>query len=203
MIKSLSVEEDQTQQTMDVPCATSQSSDPKINKLSLEMFMNNNYYSKYLSKSDPIKYQEFHTFQNNAKKHKKTILEMTKDIIENPDKLINPIIHDKYHEYVNACIKYLEMKELDEKAEQADNIYGDEVEDAISDHEMLIDHDSEEELPQISPFPKSFWGPAIARMDEEKSLLCNQPARESTKRTLHKGTSSLMKMDIRAFSQKR
>lgn len=190
--------------------------DPKLAKLTLEMFMNNSYYTKYLSTSDPSAYKEHQGFLDNIVKHRSTILDLTKKLLDHPETQITAPVLEAFKQYASACIKYIELRELEEKAEAAAEASGGDREwsDAESDHELLSDsvlpqqfgctrnfvpHTSEQMLfekgtddlteEDITPFPKSFWGPTVQKQKRD--------------RTEDIGSNKTIWGDIRAFSSKR
>lgn len=164
---------------------------PKLNKLTLEMFMNNNYYSKYVSKTDPDKFHKMEEFRKSISKYKNEILDFTYELMINLEKqkIVNHDLYTKFEDYMIACLKHLQMKEADAKAEAIANVqYDDEVADALSDPgdtnfmecprtEWTAGGGDEvtrvsgrfsgssestgRETPNM--FPRSFWGPTVKR----------------------------------------
>ena len=84
-----------------------------LDKLTLEMFMNNNYFTKYLAKSDPTKYQELCNFQELVSSNRSRILDLTQQLLDDNTIQINKLLQEKFHEYVTACIKYLDMRDME------------------------------------------------------------------------------------------
>ena len=70
--------------------------DPKIAKITLESFMNNNYYMKYLSNSDPKAYHEQREFCESIVKYHTKILELTRQLLENPNKQITAPVLESF-----------------------------------------------------------------------------------------------------------
>ena len=168
--------------------------DPKIAKLTLEMFMNNNYYKKYLSTSDPLAYKEHQDFLDALTRHRYSILDITKQLLNAPETQITAPVLETFRQYVAACIKYIEHRELEERSDVAVGGGEREWSDAESDHEDLfarVDEDGDPE-PEIAPFPKSFWGTAIRKKGELKEPDLTED--------LSEGKSFWG--DIRAFSNK-
>jgi hypothetical protein len=136
---AVSEEENETDATQRAPPEYNQN--PEIDKLTLEMFMNNNYYTKYLSNSDPIKYQQYEEYRENIRIYKNLILELTEELMENPDKLIynSSALHEKFNEYMRACVKFMQMREFENKLANSSSTksikYNDEYEDGLSDTE--------------------------------------------------------------------
>jgi len=166
--------------------------DPKLAKLTLEMFMNNSYYTKYLSTSDPSAYKEHQGFLDNIVKHRSTILTLTKQLVDHPETQITAPVLEAFKQYASACIKYIELRELEEKAEAAAEACGGDREwsDAESDHEILFEKGTDDLTEEdIAPLPKSFWGPTVQKQKRD--------------RTEDIGSNKTIWGDIRAFSTKR
>jgi molecular chaperone DnaK (HSP70) len=53
----------------------------EIDKLTLELLLNKNHYSKYLQHTDTKKYDEFKTFKSKLKKHSIDIVDITSELI--------------------------------------------------------------------------------------------------------------------------
>lgn len=120
-----------------------QFSSHKIDKLTLEMFMNNNYFTKYLSKSDPAKYQEFCNFQESISANRSRILDLTQQLIDDKTIQINKHLQETFHEYVTACIKYLEMRDM-EGNDADDETYSD------ASFDVITEDSTQESQPSVS-----------------------------------------------------
>lgn len=162
--------------------------DPKLSKLTLESFMNNNYYSKYLSNSDPMAFREHNKFCESMGLHRNNILDLTKRLIENPNTQITAPVLEAFQQYAHSCIKYFDLMELENRAENQEEIGEREWSDGESDHENLFQGVEDMDEDEITPFPKSFWGPSI-----KKQLGVSENRSE---RSSYMG-------DIRAFSTKK
>lgn len=159
--------------------------DPKIAKLTLEMFMNNSYYTKYLSTSDPNAYKEHQGFLDAILRHRYSIIDITHQLLDHPETQITSPVLEAFRDYANACIKYIELKELEERAEITFEDGDREWSDGESDHEPLFSSlnlqnnddiennkfiiDPKENEDELSPFPKSFWGPTIKKQTIRKN----------------------------------
>lgn len=166
--------------------------DPKLAKLTLEMFMNNSYYTKYLSTSDPTAYKEHQGFLDSIVKHRYNILELTKNLLDHPEIQITVPVLETFKQYASSCIKYIELCELEKKTEAEADTGGCDREwsDAESNHDMLFENSTDDITEDdIIPFPKSFWGPAVQKHTREK--------KEDI------GSGKTLWGDIRAFSNKR
>jgi len=104
----------------------------EIEKMTLECLMNKSTYSKYLSQTNPKKYEEQQIFKRNVRKYKNKILELTKKYVENPDIQINTEMNEMFLYFGKTFIKYYKMKEM----ENWDNETGKNGEE---DDEILFD----------------------------------------------------------------
>lgn len=135
-----------------------------IDKMTLELLMNKTQYKKYVSKTDPKKYQEIREHLKNVEKYKKDILGMTQELLQNPEKQINTEINHSFDSYIKTLIFYFKQKEI-----ESINEYNKTDEDLMfhhmdteSDTDTNID-DSSEKLPSNeyikSPGTSgSYWG---------------------------------------------
>jgi hypothetical protein len=121
------------------------STNQHVDKLTLEFLTNKSQYNKYLSKSDPKKYEEHMDHYRKINKYKDQIMQITNDYCNNPNTQITTHLDDMFNDYVRSCIQYFEMKELenvDDSSSAAD-------EDTL----FLNIDDSHHKEPT-----KSFWG---------------------------------------------
>jgi len=86
---------------------------PEIDKLTLELFMNKKKYKKYVEQTDPKKYSEIQAYNADIQKYRATILNMTDDLLENPDMQITREISELFESYTRSIIHYLKNKELE------------------------------------------------------------------------------------------
>ena len=83
-------------------------------KLTLELFMNKNAYNRYMEQTDPIKHNEHQEYIKNMQKYKMHILDITRRFIEDPDLQITCEMNDMFSDYCKTCIKYFELKDLED-----------------------------------------------------------------------------------------
>ena len=98
-----------------------------VDKISLEFLMNKNHYNRYISQTDPKRHSEIQEHLANVRKYKRNILQMTSDLLENPNKQITHEIGDIFDAYVKTMIKHFKMKELEgennyNKSEEDDDV---------------------------------------------------------------------------------
>jgi hypothetical protein len=120
-----------------------------IDKVTLQLLMNKNQYNRYLSQSDPKKHKEHLEHLEKIKKYRNSIINMTKDFIDNSNHQVTTEVNDAFDYYVRTIIKHIECK----KIENADNIEKDE--DILFGN---MDSNTEEESSDNEIINRSFWG---------------------------------------------
>jgi len=139
-----------------------------IDKITLELLMNNQMYNKYLSKTDPKKYEENQKFKERIQSHKIRIIEMTEKLIDEPIKQINNEVYETFLNYINACVKFIETKDLEERSTK-DSYSIDEYEMLFDDKYMNTDINTDTDIDTAntlditSEFPKSYWGAPVVK----------------------------------------
>jgi hypothetical protein len=129
--------------------ASFSSTNDHIDKLTLELLLNKNHYSKYLSKTDPEKYEKHKEYKAKLRRYSVDIIDITSRLIENPKEGISADIEEGFDIYMKSLIRYFEMKELENTNEHGQN-----AEEA--DEDMLFGAIDEE--PKELSASKSFWG---------------------------------------------
>ena len=122
-----------------------------IDKLTLELLINKTHYHKYLSKSDPKKYDEYKEYKAKLRKYAIDIMDITSQLIEDPKKMYSNDIEESFHSYVKSIIKYFEIKEIQDANTQSEYNNEDEVIFTKFDNE---NNQSDEKSDQM----KSYWG---------------------------------------------
>jgi hypothetical protein len=117
-----------------------------VDKLTLEFLTNKSQYNKYLSKSDPKKYEEHMDHYRKINKYKDQIMQITNDYCNNPNTQITTHLDDMFNDYVRSCIQYFEMKELE-------NI--DDSSNAADEDTLFLNIDDSHRHKEPT---KSFWG---------------------------------------------
>ena len=128
-----------------------------VDKITMELLLNKNHYSKYLSKTDPAKYDEYREFKNKLQKYSEDIIDMTSQLIENPKMTINNDISENFDIYIKSVLRYLEMKEMEQRDEY------------VKDDDMMFPPNAMEQRPLLvkkhdddqdngEPTGHSFWG---------------------------------------------
>ena len=106
------------------------SSNEYIDKLTLELLFNKSHYSKYLSNTDPEKYEKYKEFRSALRHRSVDIIGITNQLIDNPKSDIHLDINEAFEQYARSILIYLEMKELEnpehyeKKNEEEDTMFG-------------------------------------------------------------------------------
>ena len=171
-----------------------------IDKISMELLMNNHLFTKYLSKVDSNKYDELMLYRKKIRDYKHDIMTMTDQLLRDPDAQFNNDIRESFHNYIKSSINYLENQNQSEKSTK-DPYSDDSDEDILFDEKYMNDSTICDDPEQ--PFPKSFWGKQIHKQPD----LTNQVVMPLTKSVVENRRSSLLsnrnkslQNDIRAFS---
>ena len=84
-----------------------------VDKLTLELLMNKNTYSRYIERTDPSKHKEEEEFRKKLKKYKSRMISLTMKHLEDPNFQINTQLSCMISEYTKTFIKYFEMNDLE------------------------------------------------------------------------------------------
>jgi hypothetical protein len=137
---------------MDLSDNLPSTSNAEIDKWTLELLINKTQYNKYLSKTDPSKYQKHQEHLMKIELYLEKIMELTHDLLENPEKQITTDINTSFEQYIKTCIHYFEMKEYEEKCSQSENQSED------NDDDMMFGKIDDSSTPTKG---SSFWGKSI------------------------------------------
>jgi hypothetical protein len=121
-----------------------------IDSLTLELFMNKNHYNRYISQKNPKKFSEIQEYLDDVETYKDSILEITTELLEDPQKQMTIKITDLFQEYTKTLIEYIKDRRRQEKEEN--NSYG------HSDHDEDVMFSNMEETTNTRERTKSFWG---------------------------------------------
>ena len=121
-----------------------------IDKLTLEIMANKSKYKKYLSKTDPDKYEKIQEYSMKLQKYETDISRIVNDYICSPNKQITTDLDETFEHFAKSCIKYLEMKEFEKYGEYQDN-----TNDVIFPYSTGMDTQS---------FGSSYWGKSIRKV---------------------------------------
>jgi hypothetical protein len=126
-----------------------------VDKITLEMFMNKSSYNKYLSKSDPKKYDEIQVYKKKLRLYSIDIVDITSRLVENETEKYNTEINEAFETYVKTVIKYLDMTKVEKS-----NKYNDSYDNSENDDDdvMFDPNKMEGNIEILKPKQKnSFW----------------------------------------------
>lgn len=84
-----------------------------VDKVTLELLMNKNTYSRYIERTDPNKHTIEKEFREKIKKYKTRILRLIIKYLDDPNFELNNELDNSFSEYMRLFIKYFEMNDLD------------------------------------------------------------------------------------------
>ena len=148
-----------------------------IDKLTLELLINKQQYSKYLSKTDPKKYDEFKEYKSKLRKYAVDIMDITSQLIDNPNHPYSVEIEESFNAFSKSIFRYFEMKDLEQSNEYNQHYKKDE--DMMFAHceTPLLEEDAENETDSLEETPtktmKSFWGGQRVIKQKSAILPCN------------------------------
>ena len=126
-----------------------------IDKVTLELLMNENHYKRYIANTDPTKHAEMVKHNALITKYKYKIMNLTNELLSDPSKQITTNVNEAFNGYVKTLIQYFQMKELENKSnEHSDE---DDVLFGSIDEEVCNAVESEQNE-TVEPIMKSFWG---------------------------------------------
>ena len=123
-----------------------------IDKMTIELLMNKTQFNKYLLKTDPKRALEQTEFIENIRKHKRQILYLTNQLIDNPTNPVTTEVNDAFELYVKTLIRHFKTKEI-ERA----NEYNRDDDDESSTEDVMFENMDEEPVLECEEM-RSFWG---------------------------------------------
>jgi hypothetical protein len=128
-----------------------------IDNITLELLMNKGQYNKYISKKHPEKYEKVKDFQDKIYKYKYDIIDLTKELLENPEKEIANEVNDIFEAYAKKLIHFFEMKEIETENLFTPRPYNDDKED-----DMMFEKIDEPVTTSVN-YGDSLWGKRITK----------------------------------------
>lgn len=113
-----------------------------INKLTLEMFMNRKCYNKYLEINDPDGHVKQREYKQKLRKYMVDIVNITSQMIEDPDESPNEEIKTAFSDFSRSIIKYYEMKELEKSKNTYKQDYEKDDDDIMFDPNTMNESNS-------------------------------------------------------------
>lgn len=83
---------------------------PDIDDITLQCFMNKSKYNKFLSRTDPEKYERRREFDEKRTVYRDEILEYTEMLLRDIDSAHNSDIQTSFNEYVKCLVEHLEYQ---------------------------------------------------------------------------------------------
>lgn len=127
-----------------------------IDNITLELLMNKGQYNKYISKKHPEKYEKVKEFQEKLYKYKYDIIDLTKDLLENPEKEVTNEVNDIFEAYAKKLIHYFEMKEVETGNLFTPRPYN-------NDEDDMMFEKIDEPTPTPVNYGESLWGKRITK----------------------------------------
>ena len=124
----------------------------QVDKLTMELLMNKSQYTKYLATQDPAKYAEVKEHQDKVEEHKERIMEITADYCNDKNKQLTTEMDEAFRCYVKTCIKYLEMRAMENSYD--DILFSEQQEESESDEDVVFKN--------VATL-HSFWGKGAAK----------------------------------------
>jgi hypothetical protein len=135
-----------------------------VDKLTFELLLNKTQYNRFLSVTNPHKYEEEQMFYKKIKTYKMDIHNILNDFLEDPKKQINNEVNESFQEFARTCIKYLENMDFENQTTKYQ--YSEEEDtDVLFDEKNMDNELSADSLDKIS---KTFWGGALAKHGPNK-----------------------------------
>lgn len=169
-----------------------------IDKISMELLMNNHLFTKYLSKVDSNKYDELMLYRKKIHDYKHDIMTMTDQLLRDHNSQFNNDIRVSFHNYVKSSIQYLENQNLQEKGTK-DPYSDDSDEDVLFDEKYMNDNPTicDEREPS---FPK--WGKQ-PDLTNPVVIPLSKSVVENRRSSLLSNRNKSLQNDIRAFSTRK
>jgi hypothetical protein len=123
---------------------------PNIDKLTLELFMNRNIYKKYVAKNEPEKYEKIVIHHESIRKYKHRILDLTQQLLEDPNIQITTEINEIFDAYSKTLIRHFQQKDMEKSNTNQDTI----------DDDVMFDPEVMEPIAEPAQVynQSSFWG---------------------------------------------
>jgi hypothetical protein len=130
-----------------------------INKLTMSFLMNKSQHNKYISAEDPEKYQREQRHIRSLRKHKNEILDLTRRLLCDPDTQITTDVNDSFNDYSRTLLRYLKMKEIENKGydnDSDDDVLFGNVDESDEDNIIEPEYQKTDDI-------TSFWGTKLVK----------------------------------------
>ena len=130
-----------------------------VNDITLNFLMNKSHHKKYISKTNPEEHKREQKYQSSLRKYKGKIIDITEELIKNPDTQVTTDVNEIFIGYTKTLIRYFKMKEIENK-----EFYNDSDEDMLFGN--MNESDNENEEKEESSEMMSFWGTKILKKNK-------------------------------------
>jgi hypothetical protein len=138
-----------------------------IDKMTLQLLTNKKTYNKYLSTQDPNYSRNMKKYENKVSKYENDIMSILTSYLEDINKQITTDLDEGADHFIKSCIKYLEMKELEDKTNggcyETDMKDDDDV--LFSEENESSEYIDKSSQPPLHSKHNSYWGKSIRKMD--------------------------------------
>ena len=128
-----------------------------IDKFTLECLMNKSQYSRYLSKTDPKKYEERKEYYEKVAKYREPIVKEIEKMMDNEEEHSKTEITERFHDLMHSFINYFDNKSLEEGCDSHYEKHGEE-------EDVLFGNIYEEREPNQKT--KSYWGKSLQKSND-------------------------------------
>lgn len=132
-----------------------------VNDITLNFLMNKSQHKKYISKTNPEEHRREQNHISSVRKYKNKIIELTRELIHDPDKQVTTDVNEIFVGYTKTLIRYFKMKEIENKDFQND-ADEDELFGNMNESENESD-ENEKRNESENPDMVSFWGTPISK----------------------------------------
>ena len=151
-----------------------------IDQITLDFLMNRTQYKKYVAKNDPTKHIENEKHLQKLLKYKNRISNITSDLLDNPETMINLDVSQSFDQYVRTLIRYFETKDLEK---YDDDVLFDDIDDSDNDR-ICLSNEAEQKMAILQKIdesirePEKLTTPPLSLLASPRSS--SEQARQST-----------------------
>ena len=86
-----------------------------VNDITLNLLMNRCHHKKYITRTNPEQHNREQKHYSSLRKYKNQILDITRELLNKPDKQITMDVNEIFEGYTKTLIRYFKMKEIENK----------------------------------------------------------------------------------------
>jgi hypothetical protein len=128
-----------------------------IDEITMNIMCNKKIYNKILSKNNPEKFDELQKYHSKIQLYSDDILHIVKSYLIEPNKQITNDLDNSMHSFLRTCIRYFEMKEMENSSEDEMLFQTDKMNDTSYDTTYLKEERKSETT--------SLWGIKVNKVD--------------------------------------